>query len=326
MNNNTTTTAVATIVAAAVVLLAQACSTDRVDVSGHLLNLNQATLYAFATDGTITTLDTITVQGGRFQYHPDLKHEGTITLLMPNHTLLPLFVYPGDDIDIDGNAQQLSTVDIDGNKPNSDYTKLRQQQITPDIARQYIAQHPDSPLALWLVRRYITDTQQAIALLKQLTPTEPVRRALSALQLHALTPTAATIRPFRATALDGTVITERDIRRAAPVTVLLWATWDYNSTATLRSLASGNSSVHSVQSVAGGNSSVPSVQSVAGGNSAKRRDIITISLDPDTATALSTIRSCQAQHLVNICDTRMLDTPLLTTFGLATTGQQVVVK
>ena len=56
--------------------------------------MNQGEFYVYSPDGAITGIDTIRVQGGRFAYEIPCEEEGTIVIVLPNYSEIPVFVEP----------------------------------------------------------------------------------------------------------------------------------------------------------------------------------------------------------------------------------------
>lgn len=152
-------------------------------IRGEIDNLDQGEFLLYTTDGDLTGIDTLHIVGGQIDYTTPLSHDAEYYILYPNYSQQVIFASSGDVITLQGDAQSLSTISIQGGEDNEDFTLMRQQNTTADelrqAARQYISQHPDRRLSTYLFRQYfITDR----ALYDTLCAAQPDARALISLQ------------------------------------------------------------------------------------------------------------------------------------------------
>lgn len=153
-------------------------------INGHLLNLNQGEFYVYSPDGIIDGVDTIKVDGGRFAYEAPCSQTGTIVLVFPNYSELPVFVKPGQTAKIKGDAYHLKEVEVSVGKDNKIMTGFRQQiaEATPpeaiDFAERFIKDNPQSLASVYVLRKYFVNTSEAgyskvVALAELLQKSQP---------------------------------------------------------------------------------------------------------------------------------------------------------
>lgn len=144
------------------VLLLLACtgSPDSVRITGDFANLEQAEFYIYSPTGAIDNLDTIKIQGGEFEYTAKIDGEEIFRLLYPNFSELTIFARPGDEIEIEGDAQNLNGVDVTGSEDNEVYTEFR-EDITDlpadkvcEVARQVAFKYPRLAVSRHLFQEY----------------------------------------------------------------------------------------------------------------------------------------------------------------------------
>jgi len=134
---------------------------DQVKITGDFTNLEQAEFYIYSPSGAIDRLDTLKIVGGEFEYTAKIDGEEIFRLMYPNFSELTIFAKPGDEIEIEGDARNLSAVDVDGSDDNEVYTEFR-EDITGlsserilDVAHQYILKRPRLAVSRYLFQTYI---------------------------------------------------------------------------------------------------------------------------------------------------------------------------
>ncbi|MCR4921472.1 MAG: DUF4369 domain-containing protein [Bacteroidaceae bacterium] len=146
-----------------VILLALlSCSSHpgQVRLKGRFAHLEQGEFYLYSTDYALDRIDTLRIQDGRFQYQLPVAKNATLHLLYPNYSSLTLFASSGDDILIEGDAQNLSEVRVSGSSDNELYTQFRREirekndEEVHHIAKQYILTHPTLHVARHLFAQY----------------------------------------------------------------------------------------------------------------------------------------------------------------------------
>lgn len=83
-------------------------------IEGRLLNLNQGEFYVYSPDGVFDGVDTIKVDGGRFAFETPCKESGTIVIVFPNFSELPVFAEAGKSVTVKGDASHLKEIEIEG--------------------------------------------------------------------------------------------------------------------------------------------------------------------------------------------------------------------
>ena len=305
------------LIAAALLLILTSCSGggDEVSIEGRMLHMNQATFYVYSTDGTIDGIDTITVNGGRFEYSTQINHEGTLVMVFPNYSQVPVFVEPGTNVNIKGDAAHLREMSIEGGKLNELFTEFREKNLDKPVAvmkqvtGDYIrSQECNAEIALWLIQQYFlspadadADAKGAAALLKVLLQRDAdnvkVKRLFNQLNATGTLAVGDKIAPFTATDIDGKHITEKTMGQGRYV-VMTCASWSYESQSMLRRLA-----LHS-----------------------DSNKVVAICLDVRKQDARQLQESCNALEYIMICDSAQWENPLLRTFGLTTVPDNVLIE
>ena len=320
------------LVALAVFLLLTACSGggNKVKISGRLLNMNQATFFVYSPDGIIQGMDTVKVMGGRFEYEKEIDHSGTLAMVYPNFSTIPIFVSPGDKVSIDGNAAMISQQEIDGgDEANELFSKWRVEQAHASFAEQkkaalaFIGEHPESPASLWLVRQYYVlanrpDMAGAAKLLASIAKAQPDNTYAKLMQTQVASAgslgVGKALPRFSAKDIDGKVVNDHQLNRGRTI-VCVWATWNYDSQNTLRQLAMRR------RYVTEGNSS-----SSLYSDETLPDHVLAICMDGSTKECRGTLKSCNAENLTNVCDTMQWDSPLVKAFAVSSIPDNIVLQ
>lgn len=219
-------------------------------IEGRLLQMNSGEFYVYSTDGDINGFDTIKVEGGRFAFEMPCERAMTLTVIFPNFSQIPIFAEPGKTVTIKGDASHLKALEIKGTKTNELMSSFRERIASaspPEIkqyAAQFIADHPESPIGLYLVRQYfvtapVPDYGQAARLIATMRARQPDNSQLGRLeqQVKALAATGVGKRlpVFSLTDINGRPVTQASLSKGLAV-ILVWATWNYNSTDMMRQL------------------------------------------------------------------------------------------
>lgn len=293
----------------AMVLSACSSSSSRLTIEGRLLSMNQASFYVYSPEGVIEGIDTIRVQGGRFAYDKEVQNEGIIVLVFPNYSVLPIFVQPGADITIKGNAANLKKIEVEGTASNEDFTEWRESienMSPPEIklqAQRYIEDHPESPVSRWLIRQYFItsttpDIKGALPLLQQmLTATENninVAKMMSQVRNLGIVKVGDPMPRFAAVDINKHRITSGKYSKGTTM-ICLWASWNGESVNMLRKLAYD--------------------QNHRDDGGQHYDNVVTICLDASVKECRRTLMLSGAESLTTICDTMMWDSPLLKQLG-----------
>ena len=137
---------------------------NQVRITGDFANLEQAQFYIYSPTGAIDRLDTIKIEDGEFEYTAKIDGDHIFRLLYPNFSELTIFAKPGDEIEIEGDAQNLNGVDVDGSDDNEIYTEFREDitDLTPvrilDVAHMYILKYSKQAVSKYLFQTYFLQT------------------------------------------------------------------------------------------------------------------------------------------------------------------------
>lgn len=289
---------------------------DEVSIEGRMLHMNQATFYVYSTDGTIDGIDTITVHGGRFDYEGRINHEGTLVVVFPNFSQLPVFVEPGASISIKGDAARLREVEVTGTKANKEFTRFREEHLNASgaemkrIAADAVkGRKYNEEILLWLIQQqYLSpaagDVKGAVALLKTLTQASPdnikAKRLFNQLTAAGTLSVGDGVERFSITDIDGNTLTEKTLRQGKTV-VMTCTSWNYDSHNMLRRLAERQ-------------------------RGKEVQQVVAICIDADRKAAERLRSNCNAADVIMVCDGEQWDCPLLRVFALATVPDNVVME
>ena len=224
-------------------LLLASCGTDshHFSLEGRFLKMNQGQFFVYSPDGAIVGIDTINVQGGRFAYEIPCESEGTIVIVLPNYSEIPVFVKPGESVDITADASHIKDIEVTGTDANEKMTEWRKKTSSesPDgqkkLAEQFIRENPSSIVSRWLLRKHFViaekpDFKKAKELVKLIS--EKTDREASVMRLSVgleNTPLQVgdALPTFTAKDLQGKSVQASQYRVGKTV-ILVWATWDYD--------------------------------------------------------------------------------------------------
>lgn len=132
----------------------------QVRIQGSFAHLEQGEFYIYSSNGGTDHLDTLHIQDGEFEYMTPIDGEVIFHILYPNFSELTVFARPGDDIIIEGDAQNLNAVEVDGTEDNKVYTEFR-KRITDiseaearDVAQEFSLKYPTLALSRYLFSTY----------------------------------------------------------------------------------------------------------------------------------------------------------------------------
>lgn len=282
-------------------------------IEGRLLQMNQSEFYVYSTDGDLAGIDTIKVRGGRFAYETQCEHPMTLTIVFPNYSELPIYAEPGKTASISGDASHLKMLKVKGTKTNELMSSFREQIANaspPEIkkyASQFVADHPDSPIGLWLIRKYFIatptpDYKEALRLAKMMQDRQKENPLAAQMVREATrlsnTDIGKTLPPFSATDIDGNTVNSASLMTGT-VVINTFATWSYNSYNTMNQLK----------------------KAIEGNNHVK---VISISADASKRDCANFIKSSGITWQV-ICTGEMFETPLLSQLGMMAVPANMVV-
>lgn len=284
-----------------------ACGPDskHFEIEGRLLNINQGDFYIYNDDGLIRGIDTIHVQGGRFAYEMECPHPTTLYLVFPNFSLQPIFAQPGKSVSIKGDASHLKEMEVKGTDDNELMTQFRHQEgkVTPPEAKhcaeQFIHAHTQSPVSVWLTRKYFIaspqpDMAKAAALVKMLYKNQPDNRELARLAAimpaYGRTAVGKPLPEFSARDTQGRTVSAQTVSTGVGL-ICTWASWSYDSMDLLRM--------------------VKQMQSQAGG----RLKVLLLCMDASRIDAGNAMRA-DSLACPNVCDGKMFKGTVVQRLGL----------
>ena len=282
-------------------------------LEGRLLNLNQGEFYIYSTDGVFAGIDTIKVDGGRFAYETPCTANGTLVIVFPNYSEQPVFAQPGKTVTIKGDASHLKEIEITGTDENKLMDGFRKQTAkasppeTLDMAEKFIKDNPSTLAAVYLLRKYFVtasniDYSKTLALADLVYKAQPKHGEVARILHHARMMSTSvqhnTLPRFTASDISGNTVTDADLKGKIAV-VYSWASWDAesrNMADRLKSLRRDNGS---------------------------RLVLLGISID-------ATLRECRSAlygdstQVLNICDQRMFESPLIETFTISGVSDNII--
>ena len=140
-------------------------SSGRFKFEGKFLHMDQGEFYVYSPDGGIEGIDTIKVTGGRFTFECACKEPFTMMLVFPNFSEQPIFAESGKTVDVKADASHLKELTVTGTKTNELMNKFRELIVKASppeerkSAEQFVKDHPESEVSLYLVRKYFIGGQ-----------------------------------------------------------------------------------------------------------------------------------------------------------------------
>lgn len=158
----------------------------KISLEGEIKGLTNDTLYLYGTDALYDRIDTIYAEKGKFSYNfnTDSTEIDTLvsaTLLINGHVEYPVFLEKGNQITIQGDNNDLSYLEINGNEPNTSLTLFMKElkslgktskKTIQQRAEAFIRQHNSSLASIYLLDKYFVQTPQPdYAKIKEITKT-----------------------------------------------------------------------------------------------------------------------------------------------------------
>lgn len=297
------------------VLILISCGTrsGHFKMEGRFLHMNQGELYVYSPDGGIDGLDTIKIEAGRFAYEIPCSKPATLVVIFPNYSVQPIFAESGGSVEVKADASHLKEMEVKGTDDNELMTKFRKQianSSPPDelkYAIQFIKDHPESTVSVYLLNRYLIQTEtpdykQAANLLKILLKEQPGNVTLGRLQRQisglGTLKVGDKLPNFTTKDINGKLINNATLANQT-IIISTWAAWSYESLDFQRAL----------------NDAVKAGKIAALG----------ISVDANPKEVRQALKNDDITF-PNVCDGKMLSTPLLKTFGLTTVPDNIVVR
>lgn len=287
------------------VLVGCGSASDRFKIEGRLRNMNQGEFYVYSLDGSINGRDTIKVDRGRLAYELQCTKPTTLVVVFPNFSEQPVFAEPGKTVELKADASHLKELEVTGTAENKLMNKFRQQIATASppetvkFAAQFIKDHPQSAVSVYLLRRYFIasanpDYGQAATLVKILRKEQPQNPTLELYDKHLKNLSQVVIGKslprFSAKDVSGKTVTNAALAGKVGV-VTVWATWNYDSQNFQRQLKQMQK------------------------NSNGKLKVVSVCIDANPKLCKNTVER-DSVPFPTICDGNMLDTPLLHTLAL----------
>lgn len=269
--------------------------------------MNQGEFYVYSPDGAINDIDTIKVQGGRFAYEIPCESEGTIVIVLPNYTEIPVFVEPGKSVDMTADASHIKDIEVTGTDANERMTEWRKNTSSQSPeglkkqAEQFIRENPSSIVSRWLLRKHFVVTampdlkkaKELVRLMEKSTDKEPsVMRLVVGLENLPLQ-VGDVLPAFKAKDLRGNDVLASQYRVGKAV-ILVWSSWDYEGQSISRRV------LRKIEEMKSQDKQVPKV--------------LGISIDASAVKAKKTIGN-DSTAWSTICDGLMWDSPVVKAMG-----------
>jgi hypothetical protein len=299
-------------------LVLASCGVDsgHFKIEGRLLNLNQGEFYVYSPDGGLNGIDTIKVNGGRFAYEVPCEKEATLMLVFPNFSEQPIFAKPGESVDIKADASHLKELEVTGTKDNELMNMFRKQIVNaspPEMnkyASQFIQDHPESPVSVYLVRKYFIatatpDYRQAMKLMELIMPHQAengyLNRMYQTTKSIAKTAIGTKIPPFSSIDINGKPVSDSYVNSAPVAVITTWASWNFESIDVQRRLKNLQKTSHG------------------------KMKVISICIDASRKDCRDAMGN-DSISWPNICDEQMLESPVLKSLGLYTVPDNIVLQ
>ena len=285
-------------------------------IDGRFLNMNQGELLVYSPDGAMRDVDTIFVEGGRFDYEAQCLDWGTVIVVMPNGIQIPVFMQPGNSYTINGDVQNLREVTVKGGDDNKLMNEFREAivdipatQIPTKQVTEFVKENADSPVSPYLVRHYLIecdkpDYKTAATLLDIILKEQDndaavtvLRRKVGALKMAA---EGCQLPSFSVTDINGNTISSGQMSTGIWI-VSSFASWDFDSVNQLRRIKNTKSD--------------------------KSADwhILGVSLDASKQMCKSSM-SYDIDEYTIVCDEQMTETPLAEKLGMPRTSVAIIIK
>lgn len=124
-------------------------------------------LYIYNLADDEASLDTLTIQAGRFQYRGEAREVTPYMLVFSNGMEQVIFASPGAVLIYEASANDLKNYRVEGSDENKLMNKFRQDTYSQNpsmmtgTARTYILENPDSPVAIYLLDKYFVQNENA---------------------------------------------------------------------------------------------------------------------------------------------------------------------
>ena len=302
-------------------ILLSSCGTDshHFEIEGHFLKMNQGEFYVYSPDNAIHGVDTIRVQGGRFTYEIPCEGEGTLVIVLPNFSELPVFVEPGSSVTMDADASHIKDIKIEGTDANDAMTKWRESidnMSPPEQCKQaerFITDNPTSIVSRWLLRKYFVlsatpDLVKARKLLGIMMKADEknlvLMRLSQGLGRCGSLDKGKALPAFSAVDIDGNIVSSADYKSGTAV-IIAMASWNYDGTNLCRMVRSSCEKYKTAGKT--------------------QPHVLCVSLDPSKSSIPQTFTHEDFGWPV-VCDGKMWDSPLVKSLGINNIPDNLIVR
>lgn len=298
------------------VLASCGVDSDHFKIEGRLLNLNQGEFYVYNLENGANGIDTIKVDGGRFAYEMPCEREAILMLVFPNFSEQPIFAQPGKTVNIKADASHLKELEVTGTRDNEQMNSFRKQIVSaspPEMKKyavQFIKDHPESPVGVYLVRKYLVlgstpDYIQAVPLMelmmKKQTRNGFLTRMYQQVKPMRKVTVGNSLPSFSSFGIKGENVSASSISGAQLAVISVWASWSYESMDVQRQLKFLQRASHG------------------------KLKLMSICVDASKKECRETI-SRDSISWPNVCDEQMLESPILQSLGLYSVPDNIILQ
>ena len=142
---------------------------DKLTIKGSFDDMPAGQLYIYCFTDAASTFDTLYITNGKFTYEAQQDQLTPYILVFPNAIEQVIFAKNGQEITYKASTKDLKNYTADGNSENKLMNRFRQETKdlngvqVQEVARQYINQHAESPVAVYLFNRYFLQENNSYA-------------------------------------------------------------------------------------------------------------------------------------------------------------------
>lgn len=200
-------------------------------IRGSFKDMKVGELYIYNASDDNACFDTLNVKEGEFQYKGEVSEPTPFILVFPNGMEQVIFVGPGSDVKYEATANDLKNYMVSGSRENELLNKFREETYalkdnqTLDVAKSYIENNVESPVALYLFDYYFVqnekaDAKQTMQLLNLLKSSHPKNHFVMDISTKLTSASGCAV---------GKKLVDVTVQKKDKTTKKLWATSkDYN--------------------------------------------------------------------------------------------------
>ena len=133
-------------------------------IEGDLDGMKAGDLFIYSPANPNASIDTLKIADGHFEYSGEVYDTIPYVILFPNAVEQVVFVSPGKTIEYEAATNDLKNYRVEGTEENElmmqfrdDNSEKQDAEIT-DAAIQFIQEHPESVVSLYLFDKYLLQT------------------------------------------------------------------------------------------------------------------------------------------------------------------------